>query len=131
MDITKDKDTEKATWSRVQVFVDNHERELIELTGVDDGKVTRMGGIVIQVKPPPNMKQLGPQQFRHQFTFPETYSIQECFDNFDNCAEKAVKEWDTERRRLAEEAQKQIITAPQLVGVGGQPLNRRQRRARK
>jgi len=120
-------DTGPPTWGKITVYKDKSHREVIELQDLITEESVFKGGIIIAVQGP-----RGVQPYRHEFLFTTGWTMQQCFDNFDEEAQKAAEQWQQYQRKAAEDARKQIVAprqaGPAILGPGGKPANRQERR---
>ena len=121
-------ESKDADWGEITVYKEPEQsREVIELKSIKTGKCLFKGGIIIAVQQPDRVV-----PYRHEFEFPDGWTREECFANFDDEAQKAATLWQKRQYDAAMAARKQVVSAggrtPQLLGPSGKPAGSGRRR---
>ena len=114
-------------WAKITHYSDIPGRRITEfevIEGPERGKKLYKGQIMLTVKPPhPSMQ---PQRMPFEFDFPEGKTFNWCKKHFDEEANKAVQEWETEQKKAQAEARKQVMPAGNvsggILGADGRPI---------
>jgi hypothetical protein len=127
-------------WEEITVYKERTQnREVIEFKDILTGECHFRGGIIIVVQRRTPAGIQG-QPYRHEFDFPEGWTREQCFENFDSEGQKAAMLWQQQQHEAAMAARKAVVGAkqmpnqggPQILGPKGKPMqgNRKQRRRR-
>jgi hypothetical protein len=121
-------------WEQITVYKERTQnREVIEFLNLETSDLRHKGGIVIAVQRQ-TPQGIQTQPIRHEFEFPEGWTREQCFKEFDEQATLAVTAWQEERAKEAAIARSKIVTPPKgsgtILGPSGKPMNRQERRRR-
>ena len=121
-------------WETITIHKERTQnREIIEFHNEETGVSSFKGGIIIalQRQTPQGIQT---QPIRHEFHFPADWTYQQCKEHFDEQGQLAVEKWQEDQAKAAAAARQRIVAPPkgaQILGPGGKPMNRQERRRKR